>query len=330
MVNDETVVVVDKYDREGFLVNIGEYYLFQPRELSRNNTNLSVFDRSVPLDVKRSSINIKLNEDTVEKTKQLVAARKNKVALPMQLSTDVEDLIASMDAEFHAQAPPFYVQNVTWYEQLQRMVKIVNVEALLGITPEELRRFQLDHMMESLNADQTASLVKHYLHPRGVTDDELSETEERVRDYLEAHLVGTDTYVLSKRDRGSLRNVALTSSNNAEWKEVEIDSLSTRRQLEIQQFLQQQDVSSPLSGYIDFEGVFVVRRGGNKGTKCGNIEKKELLDILESFANGLDDAIPKKIEAKVLCVLLELALRKQNIMMRRDQIVNLAALRKKI
>ena len=54
MINDNSEYIMDKYGRTGHLVNIGEYYLFQPSEL--NYPNISIFDRSRPLDYKHDRI----------------------------------------------------------------------------------------------------------------------------------------------------------------------------------------------------------------------------------------------------------------------------------
>jgi hypothetical protein len=59
LVDDENEYVIDRYDRKGRLINIDDYYLFQPEELS--NPNISVFDRTVPIDFKRAMIPIVLN-----------------------------------------------------------------------------------------------------------------------------------------------------------------------------------------------------------------------------------------------------------------------------
>ena len=54
IINDNTEYISDKYGRTGYLVNIGDYYLFQPSEL--NFKNISIYDRSVPLDYKHDMI----------------------------------------------------------------------------------------------------------------------------------------------------------------------------------------------------------------------------------------------------------------------------------
>ena len=70
LVDNNNEPILDKYGRVGHLINIGEYYLFQPNELNYNN--ISIFDRSVPIDYKHSFINFEINKaitknnDTIE------------------------------------------------------------------------------------------------------------------------------------------------------------------------------------------------------------------------------------------------------------------------
>lgn len=59
LIYDKSEYIMDFYNRPGNLVNIGEYYLFQPAEFGSNvATNISSFDRTVPVDYKHTSINI--------------------------------------------------------------------------------------------------------------------------------------------------------------------------------------------------------------------------------------------------------------------------------
>ena len=61
LIEDNNEFIVDKYGRNGRLVNIGEYYLFQPIEL--NDPNVSIFDRSVPIDYKHDMINFEIRKN---------------------------------------------------------------------------------------------------------------------------------------------------------------------------------------------------------------------------------------------------------------------------
>jgi len=58
LINDNAEYITDKYGRTGHLINIGEYYLFQPSEL--NYPHISVFDRSKPLDYKHDRIKFEM------------------------------------------------------------------------------------------------------------------------------------------------------------------------------------------------------------------------------------------------------------------------------
>jgi len=59
LIDTETEYITDKYGRSGRLVNIGEYYLFQPIELI--NHRITLFERSVPLMYKHPKLTIKMN-----------------------------------------------------------------------------------------------------------------------------------------------------------------------------------------------------------------------------------------------------------------------------
>ena len=58
LVEDSNEFISDKYERTGYLVNVGEYYFFQPSEL--NDWSIPIFERSIPIDYKHDKIVIKL------------------------------------------------------------------------------------------------------------------------------------------------------------------------------------------------------------------------------------------------------------------------------
>jgi hypothetical protein len=72
MIEDNNEYIVDKYGRSGYLVNIGDYYLFQPSELK--NPNISIFDRAVPIDYKHSMVNFDI-KNVIEPTREVVDKR---------------------------------------------------------------------------------------------------------------------------------------------------------------------------------------------------------------------------------------------------------------
>ena len=55
-IHDRRLQIEDKYGRPGFLVNIEEYYFFQPMELTQDTSSLSLFERVTPIDYKHQTI----------------------------------------------------------------------------------------------------------------------------------------------------------------------------------------------------------------------------------------------------------------------------------
>uniref|UniRef100_A0A6C0F3N8 Helicase ATP-binding domain-containing protein n=1 Tax=viral metagenome TaxID=1070528 RepID=A0A6C0F3N8_9ZZZZ len=78
LIDDNNEYITDKYGRTGYLKNIGEYYLFQPSEL--NYENISILDRSMPIDFKRSMIHFDVRKDLVN----YVIQEKPKVEAPIK------------------------------------------------------------------------------------------------------------------------------------------------------------------------------------------------------------------------------------------------------
>ena len=66
LVDDNSELLSDRFGRQGFLVNIDEYYLFQPYELT--NKQISMHDRQVPLNYKQKNIQIELPKEIEEPT----------------------------------------------------------------------------------------------------------------------------------------------------------------------------------------------------------------------------------------------------------------------
>ena len=101
LINDKNEIITDKYNRLGRLVNIGEYYFFQPIELS--NENISIYERSVPIPFKRDKIEINITKLTDAASKQaltIAPALKNvadSVASHGKTSVETKDEVEELE-----------------------------------------------------------------------------------------------------------------------------------------------------------------------------------------------------------------------------------------
>ena len=70
LIEDNNEFIEDRFGRTGRLINIADYYLFQPSELI--NKNASIFERSVPIDVKHKMIKFDLKQNFTKAPKKLI------------------------------------------------------------------------------------------------------------------------------------------------------------------------------------------------------------------------------------------------------------------
>jgi hypothetical protein len=68
MIHDKSEFLVDIYGKYGYLLNIGDYYFFQPVEL--DDPSISIFEKSTPIPFKRDKITLSLKSEDVKKGQQ--------------------------------------------------------------------------------------------------------------------------------------------------------------------------------------------------------------------------------------------------------------------
>ena len=70
LIQNKNEYLIDKYDRLGNLVNKGDVYSFQPVEIT--DENISIYERSVPIEYKRSELKLQVPDDFKEQENETV------------------------------------------------------------------------------------------------------------------------------------------------------------------------------------------------------------------------------------------------------------------
>jgi len=86
LIEDKNDYITDKYGRLGNLINIDDLYLFQPLEL--NNENISLYERSTPVEFKHDLINIEL-EKGKEARKETVKAKEKEKSVGVSVEKEI-------------------------------------------------------------------------------------------------------------------------------------------------------------------------------------------------------------------------------------------------
>ena len=164
LIEDKNEFISDKYGRLGNLINIGDLYLFQPLEL--NNKQVSLYDRSTPVDKKNTLINIsgtKLNDSDPITNKE---KGKNKLK-------DVNKLFNRVKQDKKLG------QYDKWYNNYNSvLIKILESEYIegLGITQDIMDDILVAHIIEEND------LKSNILNNKN--DEDLEIFEQKIKKYF--------------------------------------------------------------------------------------------------------------------------------------------------
>ena len=144
LIDDNNEFIVDKYGRNGRLINIGEYYLFQPIELKDKNS--LIFDRSVPIDYKHESIVFDINKNIkkVEENNEILNEINEHFQMSMNYINNDEIIIRGDD---------------NWYKHCGVIIKRLREED--PDMEKYLISFLVAHIIETLLYDDKLYLMNY-------------------------------------------------------------------------------------------------------------------------------------------------------------------------
>jgi len=194
LIEDENEFIVDKYGRNGRLINIGEYYLFQPIEL--NDKNISIYDRSVPLDFKHNMINFELKQNIVKpvidkRNIEKVVARDEIVEFTEgKLVMDNMNANYDISIEFMKQTKvPRGDDN--WYKYSGLVIKKMSKD--FPESKKYLIKFLVAHMIELLLFNEKINLMNYLYSLQSIKQDSL---EWYAKDYFEKNTFSTEKFIV--------------------------------------------------------------------------------------------------------------------------------------
>jgi|TARA_B110000495_G_scaffold203220_1_gene225971 hypothetical protein len=326
LINDRNDYLIDKYDRLGRLINIDEYYLFQPIELT--NENISVFDRRVPIDYKADMISLPINMNVEEikiadniidipngdiEVKESINVIENKEVLDRikeNYNTGTSDIKTVKRGEDD------------WYLYLASIKSNDILKNDVGIDDEMFDIFLLRHILEKLSFNENFEIL-NYIYFK----DKLDELEIKIKKYYDDKLLvnkGVKGMILSKKNLKLNKNsqilLVLGSKSWNEGKQEDYtDLIPSIKKLII-----------PLSDYnlyVGFMGpfkdeeinIFKVKNMDDKrskGARCDQSGKSDAVKLLNNIVGkDQDDNVKytpsyiKGINKTEFCVLQEMYLR---------------------
>jgi superfamily II DNA or RNA helicase len=334
LVEDTSEFITDKYGRTGYVVNIGDYYLFQPSEL--NNTKISLFDRSVPIDFKHNRIKIdvsKLEKPGVETPKKLVANEEVVPQEQVQLKEkpanvvdakaiqEQENIITELKKQFDtAIETARTLQKVPrgdedWYKHCGITMKKLIKEGILN--QEDTLEFLVEHIVDVLMFDDKINLLNYIYSSK--TFEEKS-FEGLVKAYLDKKIIRSKNLtaiILFSLDK---RKIVLLKGNK--WVNAEPEDERDVAEAFSSKYKITADAFNNIVGFIGLENknkylVFKVKdmlAKRNTGARCDESKKTNKIEILNKIIGSekYNKENTKGMVQAELCSLQEFLLRKYN------------------
>jgi len=332
LIEDENEFIVDKYDRNGRLINIGEYYLFQPIELK--NKNISIYDRSVPLDFKHDMINFELKQTI---TKPVIDKRNlNKIIIEEETDfTDGKKIVEEMKENFnltkeYVSKPRVDRGDDNWYKHCGIVIKKMSKE--YPESKKYLIPFLVSHMIELLLFEDKIKVMNYIYSLKNMPSDSF---EKYAKDYFLLHTVSCNKILTFIGYKLNKRMIMMLNDKNMWVEATPEDQREIASSKEIKNFLAYNiNDYNLIVGFIGYEKgnkdlafkTKNMKSSRDTGARCDQAQKNKNIHKLNEIigeekytlentkiikdkdGNTIKDAIVNS----ELCVLIEFILRYYN------------------
>ena len=172
LIDDKNEYISDRFGRLGRLINIGDLYLFQPLELT--DPNISIYDRSVPVQYKRNKLVFDIPKEVTEAVIKIDKRKGKKAAAKVPGN----DIITSMQNNFDLTQIPQELEAKAdnWYQFCSLAIPVLLSK---GFDKLIINTMVIHHMIESLRFSETLDLI-NYIEQK----DDMTPLETIVKEYF--------------------------------------------------------------------------------------------------------------------------------------------------
>ena len=338
-IKNKNEFLVDRYGRRGNLINKGDIYAFQPIEI--NDEAVTVFERAVPIDVKRTAVNLQVPKDFPSAPSSELGKQPNNADGSPRSPRGLESYFAIM-ADFKEK-----LTNATtvpdkeleqgdrdWYRNAGLVFN--HLQLVREFTPEEIITFVIWHMVDMLLPHDKLVLISH-LYSKIKSEEQMDEIEREVKQYLDSKILTI----------GKLSGFLIVDKTNwkiyvhldnprepgqKSWTEAEPEDVREFEQSGVlnEMFKINPAKFSPIIGFINMfktgkEMVFrtkdLTQKQNNTGTRIDALIKADVVKRLNAVLDDGTGQNAYKIERTRdktsdilqmgMCIILEMILRKR-------------------
>lgn len=335
LINTKTEYLVDKYGRIGNLVNRGEYYVFQPIEIS--DTQISVFERSAPVPYKPRDIVFEVPntfrkvDTTMKDTSDAADKDTGKHTIADAAKMLFEKMAANYEIVFSPTKLKLGAGEKNWYKHANQVVDMIAAEH--SIPRAKIEEYVVYHMLDLTHFAEKTILLSFIIEEKRRTTqvkDGMSGVAETVilpfcKRYFDKHImVGRDGKYAAFLTKDNVSKIYLYDSNNdtaetaasGAWVEADAEDYKEYEELIARSVVPKSKINEDIVGFINmFKGkdmVFKIKdmrqKRNNVGARCGDSTiKSDVVKALNTLTKT-DELYETTIHIG-LCVLIEMLLR---------------------
>jgi hypothetical protein len=322
VIEDSNEYINDKYGRAGHLINIGEYYLFQPIELTSHN--ISIFDRSVPIDFKHGAVNFEIKPE-MEVKKQVVDQRNLQEMVDEYKVVDEKDNVLFKELKENFDTAVHYARSgekiprgdENWYKHCGTTMRKLIKD---GVPENDVLMFLVEHIVDLLLYKEKVELL-NYLYSLEVIHE--NSLEKMMKDYLDSKIIITRRLIGIILFAVDKRKIMIFDKTAKKWIEAEPEDEIEIANAAAEKFkIPQGTQFNILVGFIDNEKsnrylIFKTKQTDakrNTGARCDEAVKGKKIQILNTIV-GEEKYTKENTKGMVqseLCSLQEFLLRYYN------------------
>ena len=305
LINDKNEFIVDYYGRQGNLINIGNYYMFQPIEL--DDERISIYERKVPLQYKHEKIVLDIPEKISEKIIDETNTKQDKASIKKE--AEILQIIKNLKDDFTLATTHDGIlkkAELNWYKLCNLTILKLQKE---NIPYDLLITFLIEHQLDTLEYNKKRLLLQYILNI-----DVLDPYEKLLKAYF-------DNKIFNIKDKTGILLIENQKPKFILIKEKQlIDAKDQDYKVFIPKFqnLVYNNFNKIIGFIIQFKNenynIFKMKNfnvSRNKGTRCDQLGKDaaiKYLNLIVGF-NKYNDENLRNVKLPELCSYQEFLLR---------------------
>jgi len=286
-IDNKNELLNDKYGRPGYLINSGEYYAFQPVEIT--DETASIYEKSVPIAFKHDEVYYELPKEKVEIKKSVM---KEKTIVQKQEAKE-EKVDEKDDNEFSNVLKIIKTElekidlevakigkeemksgDIDWFKHLGRVLPLLKI--IHNIPEENIRRYAMHHLIDTLTVPQKIILlnnltnndcpedIKNYFNGKIFENRELKGIVLYENNLYGVYVLNNETNEWATATNSQIREFDTAIQKNLGLNGAKINDLVGF-------------MSQFKNGEIVFKTKDMTEAINNRGAKCNSAGKKDIM-----------------------------------------------------